>query len=436
MNGFGHSSHQTRRRRFEPAPRISGPAESRLRQERPLILALLLAPMDVIFGLFARVFSLMSNVLPFVPRVLRRIAFRSSNAPIFPSPLSRSHLSPQASTSSFLRNFSSTYGQHTLPFVDTSYARAFDTAKADCKFLLVIPLSLEHNETDRFVRQTLLAPSTSNYFTDTSSNMILWAGSVADPECCQVAKALGIDSFPSSAVIAHTPSVSSNAMSIIARLGKFSSPSDFVATLEAAKSQHGDELDRARANRAEQQATRNLREQQNSAYERSLATDKERIRLRKEAEMEKARQERDEDQKQQQALQYARNLAQWKRWRAQSIRAEPETGSKNVVRINVRLLSGERVTRRFAADSRLEELYAFVECYDVVTKQDETTHDGIQPPKMFSYNYPFRLVSSMPREVYELRDGGTVQSRVGKSANLIAERLEDEDDDDANDEKQ
>lgn len=401
-----------------------------MRQERPLILAFLLAPVDVVLGLFARLFSLVSNILPFIPPSLRRVASRNSNVPIFLSSLSRSYLSPQATTSRFLRDFSSTYGQYSLPFIDTSYARAFDIAKADCKFLLVVPLSPEHDETDHFVRHTLLAPSLSEYLSNSSNNVILWAGSMADSECSEVARALGIDRFPSAVLIAHTPSVSSTAMSIITRLERPKSPSDFMAILEAARLQHGIELDRARASQAEQQATRSLREQQNSAYERSLATDRERVRIRKEAETEKARHEIEENQKRERARQHARDLAQWKQWRAQSIPSEPELGSKEAVRINLRLLNGDRVTRRFPADSKLEELYAYVECHDVINSLNETIHKPIERPKGFTHTYSFRLVSPMPREVYESQDGGTVQSRIGRSGNLIAERIEDEEDDD------
>ena len=49
--------------------------------------------------------------------------------------------------------------------------------------------------------------------------------------------------------------------------------------------------------------------------------------------------------------------------------------------------------------------------------------EGVQEPRDFEHEYGFRLVSPMPREVYELKAGGTVKERIGRSGNLIVERI-------------
>ena len=395
------------------------------------MLALLLTPLDVVLSLFARLYGVLSRLFPFLPQLIRRLHSHNAIAPTSRLSVGQPSLSPQAATSRFIRDFTSIYGRHKLPFLDSSYSRAYDIAKTQCKFLLVVPLSPEHDDTDRFIRNTLLAPSLADHLMDPSNNTLLWAGSVADPECDQVVRSLNITTFPSSVVIAHMPSISSTAMSVIARLTGSIPPSEFLATVQAAKMQHGGELDRARSYKAEQDATRSLREQQASAYERSLAADREKARVRKEAEMEKARMESQEQQRREQEVQHAKSCSQWKRWRAQSVSEEPAVGAKDAVRISLRLLNGERVTRRFAAESGLEEVYAFVECHDEI--EATSGQESVDRPEGFKHSYPFRLVSPMPREVYDLEGGGTVKSRIGRSANLIAERIEDGEDEDDGD---
>jgi FAS-associated factor 2 len=93
--------------------------------------------------------------------------------------------------------------------------------------------------------------------------------------------------------------------------------------------------------------------------------------------------------------------------------------------------NAERVVRKFAADAQIEELYAFVECYDIL-QSEVGVQENIEKPTDFEHEYKFQLVSPMPREVYELKTGGTIKERIGRSGNLIVERtdLEDEEEDD------
>ena len=78
--------------------------------------------------------------------------------------------------------------------------------------------------------------------------------------------------------------------------------------------------------------------------------------------------------------------------------------------------SGERVVRRFQADKEIEELYAFVECYDELTASDSELRSTARP-EGFKHEYSFRLVSPLPREVISLEDGGTIEGRIGRSGN-------------------
>ena len=119
----------------------------------------------------------------------------------------------------------------------------------------------------------------------------------------------------------------------------------------------------------------------------------------------------------------ASNIAQWKRWRAQSLPAEPPATVKDAIRVSIRLPSGERLIRRFNNEADLEELYAFVECHSMLEQEDEKGSE-VDEPAGYSHEYGFQLVSPMPRTVYGLDNGGSVGDRVGRGANLIVEPLD------------
>jgi FAS-associated factor 2 len=109
---------------------------------------------------------------------------------------------------------------------------------------------------------------------------------------------------------------------------------------------------------------------------------------------------------------------------------EPDAEVKDAVRISLRMPEGERVIRKFAPDASLEELYAFVECYDTLHSGEEIPED-IEEPVDWTHEFNFRLVSPMPRQVYDIGSGGTIKEKVGRSGNLIVEQiLPDEDDED------
>jgi FAS-associated factor 2 len=170
-----------------------------------------------------------------------------------------------------------------------------------------------------------------------------------------------------------------------------------------------------------------LRVEQDSAYERSLAQDRERARKRREAEAATAAAEKKAAEVAAAAENHAYNLNQWKHWRAAQIDPEPGADVKDTVRIGLRLPeSAERITRRFKATASIEELYAFVECYEII--KEGSTLEKVSEPQNFEHRYRFKLVTPMPRTVYDLEEGGTVGERVGKSGNLIVEPILDDDD--------
>ena len=217
-------------------------------------------------------------------------------------------------------------------------------------------MSPEHDDTNFWVRNTLLSREVVDFVREPQNNVLVWGGNVQDSEAYQIACSLRCTKLPFASVIAHTPDVSSTAMSVVGRIAGNTTPAEFVEKLRASIAQNKEALDRIRATRAEQQASRSIREQQDSAYERSLAIDRERARQRREAEAARLRAEQEERERRVASEQRELQAQQWRQWRAQSLPGEPNADVKDAVRVSIRLPYGERVVRKFGPEADIEEL--------------------------------------------------------------------------------
>ncbi|KAH7128387.1 UBX domain-containing protein [Dendryphion nanum] len=436
LNDFTNSprsSTSSRRPRVEPAPRVVPQPESQVATQVPLVLTIIFAPFSLIYSLLSKFFRITGYIFPFAPRLWGRLTASNINRPTGRQATGgRRQLGPRDAAARFKREFEEEYGNNNLPFFDGGYAQAFDLAKKELKFLLVVLVSPEHDETTSFIRETLISQEVIDYIRSPGNNIVLWAGNVQDSEAYQVSTALNCTKFPFAALIVHTPQVSATAMGIATRIAGPTPPTQFVSKLRQAIQAHSEPLTRARAQRAEQQATRNIRQAQDSAYERSLAQDRERARIKKEEAERKAREEKETLEREQAKERYVQNLEKWRKWRASSINSEPGVEEKDIVRISLRMPSGERVVRKFQANAHIEELYAFVECYDII--QEGPVSEKVEEPKGFVHEYKFQLVSPMPREVYEVTKGGSLAQRIGRSGNLIVERTDLEESEDETEE--
>ncbi|KAB8225951.1 hypothetical protein BDV33DRAFT_187270 [Aspergillus novoparasiticus] len=413
-------------RAADPAPRVETQPEGQPVYRPPLLLALLFTPINLLYRLLYSSFRLFGALFPFLPRFFNTTASSALHGTRL-NTNGRRPLGPKDTAARFIREFEEEYGTNTLPFLENGYNMALEKAHRDLKFLLVVLLAPEHDDTNGWVRDTLLSREVVDFVNDPQNNVVVWGGNVQDSEAYQVANSLRCTKFPFAAAIVHTPNVSSTAMSVVSRISGTTSPSEFIEKLRTAISQHKEPLERIGATRAEQQASRSLREQQDSAYERSLAIDRERARQRREAEAARQREEQEAAERQAAEEKRLHNLEQWKRWRVQAIPDEPSADVKDAVRVSIRLPSGERVIRKFAPEADLEELYAYVECYDLLQESHEKPTD-VEKPDGFEHQYGFRLVSPMPRVVYEVGAGGTIREKIGRGGNLLVEPIDDESD--------
>jgi FAS-associated factor 2 len=412
------------------APRIVPPPESQRIQPLPFPFSILLLPVNLSYAIFSRVFGVIGYLFPFLPRLIHRLYSGRTSQPSRDT--GRRPLNPRDTAARFMREFEEEYGvpPNTLPFHEGGYASAFDIAKRDLKYLMIVLLSPEHDDNGPFVRDTLLSTEFVEFMNapQNKNDIILWAGTVQDAEAYTVASALNVTRFPYTVLMVYAPSISNTALKKISTTAGLIPAPDLVGKIQTAMQNHTEELNRVRRQKQEQEATRNLRQEQESAYERSLAQDREKARRKKAEAEEKEKVEREERERLERKEDEKRKLAQWRRWRAQTLPAEPGSEVKDAVRVSLRMMDAQRVIRKFRAEADLEELYAFVECYDIVDGEEQVSEKEVPEPEGYEHEYKFRLVSPMPREVYDLDKAGSIGERIGRSGNLIVEKVIEEDD--------
>ncbi|CAK7564191.1 MAG: UBX domain-containing protein 10 [Sporothrix epigloea] len=386
-----------------------------------LFTTLLLSPLNLGYRVLSGLWRAVRYMLVLVPGLgaFRRMA---SGAPAAP----RRYLGPRDAASRFKREFEEATGSDALPFVEMGYTQAYDKAKTEPKILVIVLMAPEHDDTKSYARDTLLHPEVVEFVNNPANNIMLWGGSVRDPEAYQVSLEHRVTKFPFMATICVTPKEGgSTRMGTVKRVVGSVSGTYFVEQLRLVVAKYADDLAAVRAVRVANEATRNLRIEQDNAYERSLAIDRERVRQRQEAE--RLAREREAEAARQKKL-----SKQWRAWRKNNIAPEPPAGAANVIRVALKLpesRGGERVRRSFASDATVEDLYAFVECYDSGTEEDEDS-DGEEldrekavKPKCYTHKYSFRIASMMPREVHEPSEDKTLLQAIGKSASLVVEEV-------------
>lgn len=427
----GSSPRLPRTHRTEPAPRVV----PRPPYQPPWLFSLLALPLQFGWKLVSVLFRPLYYILSFLPRSLRPRAVTNSIHRGLRNTNGRKMLLPRDSAARFKREFEEEYGSNALPWFEGGFAQAQDLAKKELKFLLVVLMSPEHDDTSAFARDVLLSPDVTAYLADPLNNIILWGGNVLDSEAYIVSTEYNCTKFPFSILISLTPKEGSTRMGIIKRLAGAVPAATYLHELRKAIGLIAPDLEGLRAERVAQQTSRNLRTEQDSAYERSLAKDRERAQRKRDAEQAARDAEKRAMEAAARAEERAGKRAMWRRWRAATIAPEPPAAEKDVVRLALKMPEDSgagRVIRRFAADTTVEELYAFVECYDLLDKPaDESELDekfGGAGPEGYEHVYAFRLASVLPREVFEPTRDRTLRDAIGKSGNLIVEEAVEEED--------
>ncbi|KAJ2816827.1 Ubx domain-containing protein, partial [Coemansia furcata] len=359
----------------------------------------------------------------------------------------------------FRVHFEETFGTRHPPFFAGTYMRALEAARREVKHLVLILWSAEHDDADAMGR-ALAHPDVVAYLSQ--PQFIVWAGDVARSEAYQVASTLEVTSFPfvSLAALKSQSRMGAAAagerfqLQVVARIDGLpelsTTRSDglarFICELFSESiSQHEAELRVARRAQEGRESERRLREQQNAAYEASLARDREReAEARVQEEAQRIERQREEDRLRED--QRARDMRkQWLWATLARLRREEEqeaaAGGTDVCKLNLRLENGRRVVRAFPATLTMQRLFDFVETRDVAGEWEsrgETPYGGdllaVALPEDYAHEYDFVLVSQFPRVVFADRQAiikdALVAHGMWPSATLIVEPLFESDDDD------
>ncbi|KAI9292323.1 hypothetical protein K502DRAFT_325856 [Neoconidiobolus thromboides FSU 785] len=181
-----------------------------------------------------------------------------------------------------------------------------------------------------------------------------------------------------------------------------------------------------RSERAEQEAARMIREQQDMAYQNSLLADQEKAKRREKQREEEEREERRlKVEFENKALQ-ARYHYLYHNKLLQQLSLEPNSSEPNVSRFSIRLLNGERAIRRFRASDTILDLYEYVETLLPLEEDAPTTphSESIDElPDGYQHQFLFRLHSAFPRTCIEPTETVLSETNFWPGANLMVESI-------------
>ncbi|KAG8688050.1 hypothetical protein FRC11_006167 [Ceratobasidium sp. 423] len=333
-----------------------------------------------------------------------------------------------------------------------SYEEALRIAQRELRVLCVILVSEEHDDVAQFKRNVLANGEVVNTLTE--NNFIVWGGDVRDREAYQASLKLATTTYPFAAFVSLLPPPSTRSsststasqLSVVSRLNPLS-PAAFITHISHTVIPRTQPfLQRLRAAEQQRIRERQLREEQDRAFEESMRRDGERIRAAREREREaearaaqEAERQRLKREEEDTRERRRRDKDVWRRWaRRNLVPAEPSQG----VRVTVRIPSGQRRMRVFPASAPVKAIYAFVETLSIPTDQNPAD-DPTSPPAEYEHEWGFELATTFPRVVVPCEDGllvGDVEVLRGGVVLVIEgngsdDRADDEDDDDDEDDE-
>ena len=279
-------------------------------------------------------------------------------------------------------------------FEPTSYRSALQKARREFRFLVAYLHAAEHPASNSFCRNVLCDPAVAGALGD---SFVVWGGDMRETEAFGVAQRLRVCSFPALVVLSQTGS--SQTVMVCSVEGPIDAE-DLVALLAEVLDEQGSALVAARAEEDSWRADRNIREEQDAAYEASLRADQEREarRLAEEeaaGEVARAEEARQAEERERAAAEVERLAALTRRREEKegALEAEPAAGP-DVASVSIRLPDGSRTVRRFARDAQVARVFDYVDTL----------------PSLLAIKYS--LVSNFPRQVYsrESHQGATVQA--------------------------
>ncbi|KAL2913390.1 UBX domain-containing protein 10 [Polyrhizophydium stewartii] len=303
-------------------------------------------------------------------------------------------------------DFVEQYGDKHPAFYAGTYMQALDAAKREIRYLLVVLHSDEHDDTPAFCRETLASEAFINFVNE--RNVLVWGGNIKEAEAFKGDSVLGATAYPFMALI----TLQGSNMVVASRFEGLMSTERIITKLQRLFDRFDPQLAGARAERASREAARQIRQQQDAAYEASLRADQEKARKARE-EMERLAREQEESERAEREKEQRRERRKQRKLElAAEMPAEPPASEPNTARLGIRLPSGQRVVRRFKADDRVQLLWNFVETHDLSPLDLDTE---------------FVIVNPYPRRVYRDMEQTFAEAGLAPSASVVVEeRIDDE----------
>ncbi|KAF9390242.1 hypothetical protein CPC16_005197 [Podila verticillata] len=367
---------------------------------------------------------------PSLPRTQPRQAITGQSTRTGPS---RPPQDPASVATRFLREYEEAYGTQHPNFYAGGYSAALNKAKNDLKFLVVYLHSDEHDATDKFCKETLADSELLSYLV--VNEMIVWGGNVKETEGFQVATTLQTVKYPFLGVIALSqPTAGSSAtkMVLIDRIEGSSTAEQIIERLTQQVNRQSAALDRLRSERRERDMTREIRQQQDDAYQQSLRADREKARQQREAQEAadklKQEQERLEAEKEAALNRRERHL----KYLYENLPEEPAASESGCARLSFKLWNGERVIRRFRGTEPVEHVYVFIETIEFRENGSKAElHLEAEEHVGYKHEYDFVLISPFPRTKIVNREALIKdEPALWPSASLVVELVEEDEGDD------
>ncbi|KAG9120551.1 hypothetical protein FRC07_003909 [Ceratobasidium sp. 392] len=293
-------------------------------------------------------------------------------------------------------------------FALCSYEEALRSAQRELRVLCVVLVSEEHDDVAQFKRTVLANEDVVKALTD--NNFIVWGGDVRDRDAYQASLKLAATTYPFIAFVSLQPppssrssSSTSSQLSVVSRLNPLSPTALLTHISHTVLPRTQPFLQRLKTAEAQRVRERQLRAEQDRAFEEAMKRDGERIRAARErereamareaAEAERSRLKREEsDRRERRKL----DREAWRRYaRRMIVPAEPTTQG---VRVTVRIASGQRRTRTFPTSASVETIYAWVETLSIPASQS-AGEDPEAPPAGYAHEWDFVLATTFPRVV-------------------------------------
>ncbi|XP_049851805.1 FAS-associated factor 2-B-like [Schistocerca gregaria] len=258
-----------------------------------------------------------------------------------------------------MKNFFSKLGTCTPPVFIGSFEQALAYSKSQYKFLFVYLHSDLHEGCLSFCRNVLGAQLTSEFL---GNNFVFWAGNVAYPEGSRISRVLDAFSYPHVSIWSHSSFAPDQAQTISGYPAYLLKQIHDLDTSEALISHsfqvigsYSSWITAITSRPSTCEHARNIIEEQDHAYEDSLAADQERqnnLLIQEKQKEEIKKQNQLAEAEQQRTQEASRSKIE------QLLGAEPDP-APDVVTVPIRFLDGSVQKRRFLLTDRIQTLYDF-----------------------------------------------------------------------------